>query len=310
MECVMEPKHYLQWSQPHLNGIFAGLRQQERFCDITIACDSGELLKAHRAVLCACSEYFDRALDVSSRDIMVILKDCPYEHVKLLLEFMYNGQIDVQEVSKWQIYPQIRTQKHMIFNLFTEFQCEIASLRKTAETLQMTGLLEAFNAFERGRSQRTRSFGRKRSGTPLADVTAGPKITKNASMDNHRSGQPAMAEQMDNDDLRLLNTLKYTFDESNQSNLFATLARIESKIESLSSGLVSAATEKPATLPKMQPKRLEPIKTLAEMDELEEKLKDKVYWNQVVCSVPCQPAEQLRIELVVYVFISIFSWRA
>lgn len=88
----------LRWNQPHLRTVFANLLQQARFCDVTLACDNGESLMAHRAVLCSCSEYFNRVLYAVEKDTMVILKDCRFDDVKLIIEFMYNGEIKVEQV--------------------------------------------------------------------------------------------------------------------------------------------------------------------------------------------------------------------
>lgn len=75
-----------------------------RFCDVTLACENGQSLKAHRAILCAASNYFDSVLSNLNPDkeTLIVMKDCNYDDMKLLIEFMYKGEIIVDQVSEPQ----------------------------------------------------------------------------------------------------------------------------------------------------------------------------------------------------------------
>lgn len=79
---------------------------------------------AHRSVLCATSGYFDTVLNnvTSQKETLVVMRDYKYEDLKLLVEFMYNGQITVEQGS-------------------------LASLKKTANDLRVHGLTEALDKF-------------------------------------------------------------------------------------------------------------------------------------------------------------------
>lgn len=72
-----------------------------RFCDVTLACEGGQTLKAHRSVLGACSGYFNSVLSdaTSGKDTLVIIKDSKFVDIQLLLTFMYTGVVSVDEVS-------------------------------------------------------------------------------------------------------------------------------------------------------------------------------------------------------------------
>lgn len=65
--------------------------------DVTLAVD-GKYLKAHKMVLSACSPYF-QALFVGHPDKhpIVILKDIPYTDMRSLLDFMYRGEVSVDQ---------------------------------------------------------------------------------------------------------------------------------------------------------------------------------------------------------------------
>lgn len=65
--------------------------------DVTLAAE-GRLLRAHKMVLSACSPYF-QALFIGHPDKhpIVILKDVPYCDMKSLLDFMYRGEVSVDQ---------------------------------------------------------------------------------------------------------------------------------------------------------------------------------------------------------------------
>ncbi|CAH2268760.1 jg23783 [Pararge aegeria aegeria] len=77
--------------------VFDQLLHAETFTDVTLAVE-GQLLKAHKMVLSACSPYF-QALFVNHQEKhpIVILKDVPYSDMKSLLDFMYRGEVSVDQ---------------------------------------------------------------------------------------------------------------------------------------------------------------------------------------------------------------------
>lgn len=89
----------LRWNnhQSNMLSVFDQLLHAETFTDVTLAVD-GQLLKAHKIVLSACSPYF-QALFVNHQEKhpIVILKDVPYADMKSLLDFMYRGEVSVDQ---------------------------------------------------------------------------------------------------------------------------------------------------------------------------------------------------------------------
>ncbi|XP_019873926.1 protein tramtrack, alpha isoform isoform X4 [Aethina tumida] len=89
----------LRWNnhQSNLLSVFDQLLHDESFVDVTLAVE-GQLLRAHKMVLSACSPYF-QALFVNHPDKhpIVILKDVPYSDMKCLLDFMYRGEVSVDQ---------------------------------------------------------------------------------------------------------------------------------------------------------------------------------------------------------------------
>lgn len=89
----------LRWNnhQSNLLSVFDQLLHDESFVDVTLAVE-GQLLRAHKMVLSACSPYF-QALFVNHPDKhpIVILKDVPYADMRSLLDFMYRGEVSVDQ---------------------------------------------------------------------------------------------------------------------------------------------------------------------------------------------------------------------
>ena len=115
----MPQQYCLRWNnhQHNLLSVFEDLLNHEAFVDVTLACD-GLQLKAHKMVLSACSPYFQSMLyNTPDRHPIVFLRDVRYHEMKALLEFMYRGEVSVDQEN-------------------------LSSLLKVAEGLKIKGLAE------------------------------------------------------------------------------------------------------------------------------------------------------------------------
>ncbi|KAK9496949.1 hypothetical protein O3M35_012850 [Rhynocoris fuscipes] len=95
---LVAQQYCLRWKYHHSNlqVMFAQLLERESFCDVTLACE-GKTLRAHKMMLSACSTYFDSIFSKhEDKDPIVILKDVKFEDIKALVEFMYKGEINVE----------------------------------------------------------------------------------------------------------------------------------------------------------------------------------------------------------------------
>ncbi|XP_026840356.1 protein tramtrack, alpha isoform isoform X1 [Drosophila persimilis] len=89
----------LRWNnhQSNLLSVFDQLLHAETFTDVTLAVE-GQYLKAHKMVLSACSPYFNALfINHPEKHPIVILKDVPYSDMKSLLDFMYRGEVSVDQ---------------------------------------------------------------------------------------------------------------------------------------------------------------------------------------------------------------------
>ncbi|XP_026275351.1 protein tramtrack, beta isoform-like [Frankliniella occidentalis] len=112
-------EYCLRWKYHHSNlqQMFSNLLERESYTDVTLACE-GKTLRAHKMVLSACSTYFDSIFsEYSEKNPIVILKDVKYMDMKSLVNFMYRGEINVQN-------------------------SHLSSLLKTAEDLRIKGLAQ------------------------------------------------------------------------------------------------------------------------------------------------------------------------
>lgn len=96
----MEDQQFcLKWSNHHSNmiDIFGRLLTNEALCDVTLACD-GYSFKAHKLVLSASSSFFQNLfLENPCKHPIVIIPELKYMDMKALVDFMYNGQVNVSE---------------------------------------------------------------------------------------------------------------------------------------------------------------------------------------------------------------------
>lgn len=89
----------LRWNnhQSNLLSVFDQLLQDESFVDVTLAVD-GQYIRAHKIVLSACSPYFQSLfINHQEKHPIVILKDVPLADMRSLLDFMYKGEVSVDQ---------------------------------------------------------------------------------------------------------------------------------------------------------------------------------------------------------------------
>lgn len=90
----------LRWNnhQSNLLSVFDQLLHAETFTDVTLAVE-GQYLKAHKMVLSACSPYFQVLFTNTPDDKhpILILKDITLADMKSLLDFMYRGEVSVDQ---------------------------------------------------------------------------------------------------------------------------------------------------------------------------------------------------------------------
>ncbi|XP_066249828.1 longitudinals lacking protein, isoforms H/M/V isoform X2 [Euwallacea similis] len=112
-------QYCLRWNnhQPNFISVFSSLLNNESLVDVTLAAE-GKHLQAHKVVLSACSSYFQSLFTVNPcQHPIVILKDVKFLDLKIMVDFMYYGEVNVS-------------------------QEQLPYILKTAEMLKIKGLAE------------------------------------------------------------------------------------------------------------------------------------------------------------------------
>ncbi|XP_046662870.1 uncharacterized protein LOC124355758 [Homalodisca vitripennis] len=98
-ELWMLAQYLVHWDgyQANLQAAFERQFLSESFVDVTLAVESG-LIKCHKVVLCAASSYFQQLLSQHSCPHPIIfMRDMQYWEVIALVDFMYRGEVSVEE---------------------------------------------------------------------------------------------------------------------------------------------------------------------------------------------------------------------
>lgn len=132
----------LKWNnyQSHLVTAFESLLGEGDFVDVTLGVE-GRRLSAHKMLLSACSPYFRELLKGNPcQHPIIVLRDIKYDDLHSLLQFMYNGEVNVA-------------------------QDQLNSFLKSAESLKIRGLTD--NAEEAtNRREEVKQPDRRATATP------------------------------------------------------------------------------------------------------------------------------------------------
>ncbi|KAI5701446.1 hypothetical protein M8J75_009661 [Diaphorina citri] len=95
----MPEQYSLKWNNFHANLTtgFHGLFEDEDLVDVSLAVE-GKIIQAHKVILSVCSPYFKSLFRIHpEKHPIVFLKDVGYSEVIGLLQFMYQGQVDISQ---------------------------------------------------------------------------------------------------------------------------------------------------------------------------------------------------------------------
>merc|ERR1712215_362156 len=84
----------------YLTTSFKNLSDNDTFSDITLLCEKNKELKAHKAILAACSQFFSSILSsLPSQHTYFYVDGVSYQDLKDVISFMYLGQVCVEKES-------------------------------------------------------------------------------------------------------------------------------------------------------------------------------------------------------------------
>jgi hypothetical protein len=152
----------LRWNDFHSNitSAFSEIRDDDDFLDVTLVCD-GDIVRAHKLVLSACSPLFRIMLKKNSHpQPMIFLRGIRFPDMVAILNFMYHGEVNVN-------------------------QEDLQQFLAAAEELRIKGLSQA-NTWPEAKSDRND----RNDTSNTVNTNQVPKKKTNSGGSTHSTGQP------------------------------------------------------------------------------------------------------------------------
>ena len=95
-------KFCLKWNdfEKNINSAFQSLREDVDFADVTLACEDGQQVKAHRVILSASSPFFDSLLKRNPHPHpLIIMRGIEARDLVAVLDFLYYGQANIYQAN-------------------------------------------------------------------------------------------------------------------------------------------------------------------------------------------------------------------
>ena len=98
----MSEKLCLQWNefQENIKSAFRAFRDDNDFADVTLVCEDGQQMKAHKVVLAASSPFFQKLLGLNKHPHpLVFMRGMKSSDLWPILDFLYHGEANVFQES-------------------------------------------------------------------------------------------------------------------------------------------------------------------------------------------------------------------
>ena len=95
---MSDEKLCLKWSdyQENVNSTFGSLRDDKEFSDMTLACEDGHQIKAHKIILAASSPFFHSLLKGNKHPHpMIFMRGVKSDILLAMVEFLYSGETNI-----------------------------------------------------------------------------------------------------------------------------------------------------------------------------------------------------------------------
>ena len=87
----MSEKLCLQWNdfQENIKGAFGNFREDENFNDVTLVCEGGQQVEAHKVILAASSPFFQKLLRRNKHSHpMVYMRGVKFDDLLAIMDFL------------------------------------------------------------------------------------------------------------------------------------------------------------------------------------------------------------------------------
>jgi len=99
-------KFQIQWNdfQQNIVTSFISLKDDQNLLDVTLVCEDGKKIEAHRIALVASSPFFHNILKATIHTHpMIYMRGVKSKEIKLILDFMYKGEVSI-DISDLNIF--------------------------------------------------------------------------------------------------------------------------------------------------------------------------------------------------------------
>ncbi|CAG9861947.1 unnamed protein product [Phyllotreta striolata] len=134
-------QYCLRWNnhQPNFISVFSSLLSSQSLVDVTLAAE-GKQLQAHKVVLSACSSYFQSLFATNPcKHPIVILKDVKFLDLRVMVDFMYHGEVSV---SQEQLPCILKTAEMLKIKGLTEIPMENTAAKCQGQSMEKQEMLQ------------------------------------------------------------------------------------------------------------------------------------------------------------------------
>ena len=96
----MAEKLCLRWNdfQDNVKNAFGHLRDTTDFVDLTLACEDGRKIEAHKVILAASSPYFQRIVRENKHShLLIYMKEVKCDDLTAIIDFVYYGEVNIYQ---------------------------------------------------------------------------------------------------------------------------------------------------------------------------------------------------------------------
>ena len=96
----MTEKLCLQWNDFKDNVLtaFGSLREDKDFTDVTLACEDGQQVEAHKVILAASSPFFQNVLKTNQHTHpLIFMRNVSFENLGAIIDYLYLGEASLLE---------------------------------------------------------------------------------------------------------------------------------------------------------------------------------------------------------------------
>ena len=93
-------KFCLKWNdfQQNVSTAFGSLREDNEFSDVTLACEDGQQVEAHKVILAASSPFFQYLLRRNKHTHpLIFMRGIEFINLKAVLDFLYHGEANIYQ---------------------------------------------------------------------------------------------------------------------------------------------------------------------------------------------------------------------